>query len=141
MISDLREAIAIAEERTQNAISDREKFQNKNREYIHKMETMNDQLEDKNLLIQEHEAKISLLKDENKILKESQENMNKRLEDIYENHILIAKYDHQRNTNLQEEEEQKAEYKAMNNIQDEVRKLHIQLQQKDAVINQLKQLA
>lgn len=116
MISDLREAIAIAEERTQNAISDREKFQNKNREYIHKMETMNDQLEDKNLLIQETEAKISLLKDENKILKESQENMNKRLEDIYENHILIAKYDHQRNTNLQEEEDQKAEYKAMNNI-------------------------
>ena len=32
--------------------------------------------------------------------------MNKRLEDIYENHILIAKYDHQRNTNLHEEEEQ-----------------------------------
>lgn len=33
------------------------------------------------------------MRDENKIIKEGQENMNKRLEDIYENHILIAKHD------------------------------------------------
>jgi hypothetical protein len=91
-IADLREALAISDERTNNAIQDREKFQNKNREFLHRMETMNDEIEDKKLLVQEQEAKINLLKDENTILKEGQENMNKRLEDIYENHILIAKH-------------------------------------------------
>ena len=36
-LSDLKEAYKIAEDRTENAITDREKFQDKNREYIHKM--------------------------------------------------------------------------------------------------------
>jgi hypothetical protein len=36
---------------------------------------MKEQLEDQVLVIQEQEAKINLLRDENKILKESQENM------------------------------------------------------------------
>jgi len=33
-LADLNEAIKISEERTQNAIVDREKFQDKNKEYI-----------------------------------------------------------------------------------------------------------
>jgi len=65
VLADLKEAYTIAEERTQNAIADREKFQDKNREYIHKMQNMKDQLDDKDEVIEGHEAKLSLLKDEN----------------------------------------------------------------------------
>ena len=35
-IADLNEACTLAEERTENAISDREKFHEKNKEFIHK---------------------------------------------------------------------------------------------------------
>ena len=35
-IADLNEACSLAEERTENAISDREKFHEKNKEFIHK---------------------------------------------------------------------------------------------------------
>ena len=35
---------------------------------------MKDRIDDRDLIIQEHQAKVNLLKDENKILKESQEN-------------------------------------------------------------------
>jgi len=37
------------------------------------MQTMKDQIEDKNLAIEEFEAKLNLVKDENKILKDGQE--------------------------------------------------------------------
>lgn len=50
--------------------------------------------------------------------------MQRKFDDIYENHILIAKQGESRNTHHQEEEEQKAEIKAMSNIQEEIRKLH-----------------
>ena len=105
-MADLKEQCAIAEERTQNAIADREKFQDKNREYIHKMQTMKDQIEDRNLTIEENEAKINLLKDENKVLKDGQEVFQRKFADIYENHILIAKGDNSnKNTNQHEEDE------------------------------------
>ena len=66
----MKEAYTISEERTNNAIQDREKFQDKNREFLHKMEAMKDQLGDKDLLISEFEAKAKLLKSENNVLKE-----------------------------------------------------------------------
>ena len=37
------------------------------------MQKMKDQIEDKDLLIEENDAKINLLRDENKILKDGQE--------------------------------------------------------------------
>lgn len=57
------------------------------------MQKMKDQIEDKDLLIEENDAKINLLRDENKILKDGQEVFQRKFEDIYENHILIAKSD------------------------------------------------
>ena len=47
----------IAEERTENAIAEKERIADKNREYIHKMQNMKDDIQDKELLIQEIEAK------------------------------------------------------------------------------------
>jgi len=55
------------------------------------MQSMKDQQEDQNLLIEEQNAKLNLLRDENRILKESQESMQRKFDDIYENNILIAK--------------------------------------------------
>lgn len=85
---------------------------------------------------------MHLMQDENKILKEGQVVFQRKFEDIYENHILIAKHDgmNSANTNQHEEDDQKQEFKIMNNMQDEVRKLHFQLSQKDQVINKLKSL-
>lgn len=79
-------------------------------------------------MIDEQEAKNNLLRDENNILKESQENMQRKFDDIYENNILIAKQGESKSHYIHEEEkEQKQELKAMTNIQEEIRKLHFQL--------------
>jgi CRISPR/Cas system CMR-associated protein Cmr5 small subunit len=48
-VSDLHEAVKIAEQRMENAIAEREKFGDKNREMIHKISTMKDDLKDKEL--------------------------------------------------------------------------------------------
>ena len=60
-VADLNEACTLAEERTENAISDREKFHEKNKEFIHKFQQMKDNLQDKDLKIEELEAKMNLL--------------------------------------------------------------------------------
>jgi hypothetical protein len=49
MLSDLHEAVKIAEQRTENAIAEREKFGDKNREMIHKISSMKDDVKDKEL--------------------------------------------------------------------------------------------
>jgi hypothetical protein len=77
---------------------------------------MKDQLEDQVLVIQEQEAKMNLLRDETKILKDNQENMQRKFDDIYENHILIAKQGESKNMYHHEEEEQKSENRAIKNI-------------------------
>jgi len=48
-VSDLHEAVKISEQRTENAIAEREKFSDKNREMIHKISSMKDDLKDKEL--------------------------------------------------------------------------------------------
>ena len=52
---------------------------------------MKDQIQDKDLQLEEYTAKSNLLKDENKILKEAQEMFQRKFDHIYENNILIAK--------------------------------------------------
>jgi hypothetical protein len=69
----LNEAVRIAEERTENAIKDRDNFADKNREYIHLMQQLKDTMADKELQIKEFEDKLGLLRDENKILTESKD--------------------------------------------------------------------
>lgn len=71
------------------------------------MQTMKDLSEDKDLVVEELTAKANLLKDENMILKEAQIVHQKKFEDIYENHILIAKSGDSKKSHHDEEEEQK----------------------------------
>lgn len=63
----------LAEERTEHAIADREKFAVKNQENVQKLNTMKDELQDKNLQLEEFEARISLLEHENKIISEGRD--------------------------------------------------------------------
>ena len=72
-LSDLHEAVKIAEQRTENAIAEREKFGDKNREMIHKISSMKDDMKDKELQIEEYMAKMNLIKGENRILNETKE--------------------------------------------------------------------
>ena len=125
-VSDLHEAVKIAEQRTENAIAEREKFSDKNREMIHKISSMKDDLKDKELNIEEYMAKMNLLKGENRIVSESKEMLQKKIDHIYENNILINK-EGKSTSNKEEEEQNKEQSTFMNNIQEEVRKLHFQL--------------
>jgi len=83
--------VRIAEERTTNAIKDRDNFADKNREYLHHMQQLKDTIKDKDLQIQENEDKLTLLRDENKIMNEGKEFLQRKLDHIYENNILINK--------------------------------------------------
>ena len=64
-VADLNEAVKLAEEQTEKAVSDREKFADKSREFIHKLQSMKDDIQDKDLKIEEYEAKMHLLDQEN----------------------------------------------------------------------------
>lgn len=122
------------------AIAERERFSEKNRELIDKISTMRDELKDKDLQIEEYMAKMDLLKGTNRIMTEQKDMLQKKIDHIYENNILINKEG--KSTSNKEEEEQNKEQSAfMNNVQEEVRKLHFQLKQKDTVIHKLTQLA
>ena len=138
-VSDLHEAVKIAEQRTENAIAEREKFSDKNREMIQKISSLREDLKDKELNIEEFLAKMNLLKGENRIVSESKEMLQKKIDHIYENNILINK-EGKSSSNKEEEEQNKEQSTFMNNIQEEVRKLHFQLKQKDTIINKLTKL-
>ena len=63
--------------------------------------------------------------------------LEKKLEQLHNNNILIPKEGKDDEEIERDEENQKQQF--ITNIQEEVRKLHYQLQAKDQVINQLKQ--
>jgi hypothetical protein len=84
-------------------------------------------------------AKMNLLKGENRIINETKEMLQKKIDHIYENNILINK-EGKSSSNKEEEEQNKEQSAFMNNIQEEVRKLHFQLKQKDSIINKLTKL-
>jgi len=48
-VADLNEAVKLAEERTENAIADREKFAEKNKDHVLRLNSMKEEIGDKNL--------------------------------------------------------------------------------------------
>jgi hypothetical protein len=50
-IANLNEAVKIAEERTEKAVAEREKIEEKNREYIHKLQSMKEDIQEKEFQI------------------------------------------------------------------------------------------
>lgn len=82
---------------------------------------------------------MNLLKGENRIINETKEMLQKKIDHIYENNILINK-EGKSSSNKEEEEQNKEQSAFMNNVQEEVRKLHFQLKQKDTIINKLTKL-
>ena len=68
---------------------------------------------------------------------ETKDMLQKKIDDIYDNNILIARdgdKPHQKN-----DDDSRKESKQMENIHEEIRKLHFQVKQKDTIIHQLKQ--
>lgn len=91
-----------------NAVNDKEKFQEKNREYIHKIQSMNDQSADKDLELEEKAAKLEEYLNLIEVLKQQQENTQKKFDEMYENNIFIPKNNTKgKDTNLNSEEESK----------------------------------
>ena len=90
-ISDLNEDIKIADERTHHAIEEREKYSEKNKESIIKIQQLKDLLQDKDIIIEEYEHKLNLTKDQMKIQKVETERMQKKIDQIYDRNILIPK--------------------------------------------------
>ena len=76
---------------------------------------MKDGLKDKELQIEEYMAKMNLLKGENRILTESKDMLQKKIDHIYENNILINK-EGKSASNKEEEEQSKEQSTFMNNI-------------------------
>ena len=62
--------------------------------------------------------------------------LQKKIDQLYNNNILIPKEG--KDSEAQEKDDQNQKREFMDNIQEEVRKLHYQLQGKDQIINQLK---
>lgn len=137
-VADLNESVKLAEERTMQAIEEREKYNERAKEAVMKANVLREECEDKQILIDELESKQNLVKDQMKIQKEASDMLQKKIDQIYKHNILIPKEGKDNEAQERDDQNQKNEF--MNNIQEEVRKLHYQLQNKDQTINQLKQL-
>ena len=48
-VSNMSEDLKIAEERTQHALAEREKFSERSKEFIHRINTIQDQIKDKDI--------------------------------------------------------------------------------------------
>lgn len=84
---------------------------------------------------------MNLLKDEQELMKKGTDMMQRKIDNIYENNILIPKESNgnpNSRTNVEEGNEHREQSAFMNNMQEEVRRLHYKLESKDAVINKLK---
>ena len=89
-----------------NAIAEKEKFQEKNREYIHKIQSLNDQAADKDLELEEKGAKLEEYTNLIEVLKQQQESTQKKFDEMYENNIFIPKNNNKgKDINLNSEEE------------------------------------
>tara|TARA_B110000503_G_C6773245_1_gene260229 strand:+ start:192 stop:434 length:243 start_codon:yes stop_codon:yes gene_type:complete len=64
--------------------------------------------------------------------------MQRKIDHIYDNNILIAKEGGSKVGNNDEKNELNDQTAFMTNMQEEVRKLHVQLKKKDDMINSLK---
>lgn len=66
-VADLNESVKLAEERTMQAIEEREKYNERSKEAILKSQQLREECEDKQILIDELESKQNLVKDQMKI--------------------------------------------------------------------------
>lgn len=101
------------------------------------MQQLNEKLQDRDEKIDEQNSKIEILTGESKQIKESYDKLLAKLTNIQDNHIIIPKESNYYGTDDRLISTSDEQY--LNNLQDEVRKLHFQLKQKDSIIDKLKQ--
>ena len=90
-VADLNESVKLAEERTNQAIEEREKYNERSKEAHLKVQALREECEDKQILIDELESKQNLVKDQMKIHKEANDMLQKKIDQLYNNNILIPK--------------------------------------------------
>ena len=90
-VADLNESVKLAEERTNQAIEEREKYNERSKEAHLKVQALREECEDKQILIDELESKQTLVKDQMKIHKEANDMLQKKIDQLYNNNILIPK--------------------------------------------------
>ena len=122
-----KEELKIAQETTQKAIEEKKNFAEKHKTIIHKVEELQDKLRDKELIVDEYDAKMNQMRDEIKILKEGNDMFQSKVDNIYKNNILIPKKDDGSKKQNTEEKKDQEENVFITNMQEEVRKLHFQL--------------
>lgn len=83
--------------------------------------------------LEEHETKMTHYKDELKIMKEANDVYQRKIEHLYANNIIIAK----ERKDGDDMDDKGGQQDGLAHIQEEVRQLHFQLQQKDQVNHQL----
>ena len=90
-VADVTENLKIAEERTEHALAEREKFAERSKEFITRIEQMQDELKDKQIQLEDHEMQMKRQTDELKVVKMANETYQKKIANIYDNNIIIAK--------------------------------------------------
>jgi hypothetical protein len=113
-VADLNESVKLAEERTMQAIEEREKYNERAKEAVMKANVLREECEDKQILIDELESKQNLVKDQMKIQKEASDMLQKKIDQIYKHNILIPKEGKDNEAQERDDQNQKNEF--MNNI-------------------------
>lgn len=130
-VANLREELDIQIAKGAGLINERDGYQAKLKESINKMSQFRDIIADKDDKVEQLSSKIEILVGENQQLKEANEKLLQKISFIQDNHILIPTKEGHRVAQEKSDDSK---------LQDEVRRLHFQLKQKDAVIDKFKSM-
>mmetsp|Transcript_28516 Transcript_28516/g.27488 ORF Transcript_28516/g.27488 Transcript_28516/m.27488 type:complete len:172 (+) Transcript_28516:1102-1617(+) len=138
--ADLHEEFQIMSAKLTQVTSEKESLNQKLRDNLWKTQNLNDKIQDKDEKIEQMNSKMEILNEENSNVKESYEKLLSKLTYIQENNILIPKDGAKRGGNMKGDDQQKmvGDEDYLSNLQEEVRKLHYQLKQKDVIIEKMK---
>eukprot|EP00347_Sterkiella_histriomuscorum_P007099 403350261 len=136
-VADINEEYTIQVGKYNQILHEKDVLAQKNKDYIYKMQQLNDTLQDKDEKIDQLSSKVEIMSSENTQIKESYDKLMAKLQFIQENHILIPK-DGKRQAMEESPKVSASDEDYLNNLQDEVRKLHFQVKNKESLIEKLK---
>ena len=138
-IAELKEQLSYATERMKNAIAEKDKMAEKLEEYAQQMKAMKMKLDDKEDQIQELLTSKNIIEDEKKFLTESKDILQKKIDDMYDNYIFIAKDGD--STDESSESSARGNSDQASGIYGEIRNLHQEIKNQKYQITKLKELA
>jgi len=131
-ISDLSEEFKILQGKYDQSDAEKESLKNKQVDQLYKMQQMNEKVTDLEERNEQLVQKLEIIEQENGKLNEAYERAIQKVQKIEENNILIPK-------DGKHKAEEKGEADDFGkHLQEEVRKLHLQLRHKETIIEKLK---